>query len=92
MKSEFNYVITICFVVAAIFLLSTPFLVIAQDQSPPSGMDKGVWVLKEKKPDFQPTKDEPLYFNNHVSVSGNTVNGGWSWKDDPVKPECSGKV
>lgn len=92
MKSEFNYMITICFVVAAIFLLNIPVLVTAQDQSPPSGMDKGVWVLKEKKPDFKPTEDEPLYFNNHVSVSGNTVNGGWSWKDDPVKPECSGKV
>lgn len=64
----------------------------AQDQNPPSGMDKGVWVLKEKKPDFEPTKDEPTYFNNHVSVSGNSVKGGWSWKDDPVKPECSGEV
>ena len=92
MKSEFNYMITICFVIAAIFLLNIPVLVTAQDQSPPSGMDKGVWVLKEKKPDFKPAEDEPLYFNNHVSVSGNTVNGGWSWKDDPVKPECSGKV
>ena len=92
MKSELNYWITICFVVATIFLLSIPVLVTAQDQSPPSGMDKGVWVLKEKKPDFEPAKDEPTYFNNHVSVTGNTVNGGWSWKDDPVKPECSGEV
>lgn len=55
-------------------------------------MDKGVWVLKEKKPDFEPIKDEPTYFNYHVSVSGNSVKGGWSWKDDPVKPECSGEV
>lgn len=92
MKSELNYGITICFVAAAILLLSIPILVVAQDQRPPSGMDKGVWVLKEKKPDFSPIKDEPTYFNYHVSVSGSSVKGGWSWKDDPVKPECSGEV
>jgi hypothetical protein len=92
MKTELNYWRTICFISAAIFSLCSLNVAIAQDQNPPSGMDEGVWVLKEKKPDFEPVKDEPIYFNNHVSVSGNTVKGGWSWKDDPVKPECSGEV
>ena len=80
------------FIGAVVFSLCFPNAAAAQDRNPPYGMDKGVWVLKEKKPDFAPTKDDELYFNNHVSASGNTVNGGWSWKDDPVKPKCSGTV
>ena len=76
----------------AILPLCVMNLVAAQNQNPSNGMDKGVWVLKEKKPDFEPAKDDAAYFNNHVSASGNTVNGGWSWKDDPVKPKCSGEV
>ena len=92
MKTELNYWRTICFISLAILSLSLLNVTVAQDLNPPSGMDKGVWVLKEKKPDFEPAKDEPTYFNNHVSVLGNTVKGGWSWKDDPVKPECSGEV
>ena len=55
MKSELNYRITICFVLAAILMLSVPVLVAAQDQSPPSGMDKGASALKEKTPDFGTT-------------------------------------
>jgi hypothetical protein len=80
------------FISVAIFSFCVMNVVAAQDQNPPYGMDKGVWVLKEKKPDFEPAKDDEFYFNNHVSASGNSANGGWSWKDDPVKPKCSGEV
>lgn len=86
MRSELNYKITICFVVTVIILLSIPILVVAQDQSPPSGMDNGVWVLKEKKPDFGTAEDTDAYFNNKVDVSEYNVKGSLSWGDQ----KCSG--
>lgn len=86
MRSEPNYWRTICFVLAAILLLSISVLVMAQDQSPPYGMDNGVWVLKETKPDFGTAEDTEAYFNNKVDVSEFNVKGSLSWGDQ----KCSG--
>jgi hypothetical protein len=86
MKPKLNYRSTICLISMAIFSLILLNVVSAQDQSPPSGMDKGVWVLKEKKPDFGTAEDTDAYFNNKVDPSEYNVKGSLSWGDQT----CSG--
>ncbi len=51
------------------FSLGLLNVVVAQDQNPPYGMDKGVWVLKDVKPDFETQEDTDAYYNNKVDVS-----------------------
>jgi hypothetical protein len=86
MKPELSYWRTICFIGVAIISLCLLNVVVAQDQNPPSGMDKGVWVLKEKNPDFGTAEDTDAYFNNKVDVSEYNVKGSLSWGDST----CSG--
>ncbi len=86
MKPKLNYQSMICLFSMAIFSLILLNVVDADDQSPPPGMDKGVWVLKEKKPDFVTTEDTDAYFNNKVEVSEYFVKGSLSWGDQT----CSG--
>jgi tetratricopeptide (TPR) repeat protein len=70
----------------AILSLCLLNVVAATDQSPPSGMDKGVWVLKDVKPDFETQEGTDAYYNNEVDVSEYSVKGSLSWRD----PDCSG--
>ncbi|MCJ7444835.1 MAG: FecR family protein [Methanotrichaceae archaeon] len=93
MKPEQNYWVIIC-LVTTILTLSLLGLGAAQDQNPPGGYDKGVWVLSDKKPDVEAEKDwdNGAYYNNHVSFSGSTVEGSYDWKDGDDPDDCKGKV
>jgi hypothetical protein len=86
MKPKLNYRSAICLICMAIFSLILLNVVDADDQSPPPGMDKGVWVLNEKKPDFGTAEDTDAYFDNKVDPSEYNVKGSLSWGDD----KCSG--
>jgi hypothetical protein len=68
------------------FSLCSLDVVVAQDQSPPYGMDKGIWVLKDVKPDFETQDDTDAYYNNKVDISETSVKGSLSWRDS----DCSG--
>ncbi|MCJ7442937.1 MAG: hypothetical protein MUO26_00135 [Methanotrichaceae archaeon] len=90
MKPEPNYWMISCLIGTTILTLSLLGLGAAQDQNPPEGKDKGVWVLTDKKPDVEAEKDwdNGAYYNNHVSFSGSTVEGGYSWKDGDDPNDC----
>jgi len=84
----------ICFVSIVLLFFTVSGLCTAQDQEPPYGYDKEVWVLIEKKPDVEAETDwdSGLYYNQHVSLSGSTVRGGYSWKDGDDPEDCKGEV
>jgi hypothetical protein len=84
----------ICVIGLVVFFLCTLNTVMAEDQNPPDGKDEGVWVLTDKKPDVEAEKDwdNGAYYNNHVSLSGTTVKGGYSWKDGDDPDDCKGTV
>jgi hypothetical protein len=86
MEPKLNYRRMICLISMAIFSLILLNVVDADDQSTPPGMDKGVWVLKEKKPDFGTAEDTDAYFDNKVDISEYNVKGSLSWGDE----KCSG--
>jgi hypothetical protein len=93
MKLGQNPWMIIC-LVAAIMTLSLLSVSVAQDQNLPEGKDKGVWVLIDTKPDVEAEKDwdNGAYYNNHVSLSGSTIEGGYSWKDGDDPDDCKGTV
>jgi hypothetical protein len=93
MKSGYNYWIIICLVMAFI-TLGLLGVSVAQDQNPPEGKEKGVWVLVEKKPEGEADEDwaNGAYYNNHLELNGSTINGGYSWKDGDDPKDCRGKV
>lgn len=86
MEPKQNCRSTICLISMAIFSLILLNVVNADDQSTPPGMDKGIWVLKEKKPDFGTAEDTAAYFDNKVDISEYHVKGSLSWGDE----KCSG--
>jgi hypothetical protein len=77
-----------------VFSFCTLSIVTAEDQNPPYGKDKGIWVLIDTKPDVEAEKDwdNGLYYNNHVVLSGTTITGGYSWKDGDDPSDCKGTV
>lgn len=55
---------------------------------------KEAWVLKEVRPDIKPQPDraDGSYFNYHTSYSGNSVTGGYSWKDSSCRGDVKGEL
>jgi hypothetical protein len=80
LKPELKLLRLICLIGFVVFFLCTLNVVMAEDQNPPYGKDKGIWVMIEKKPDVEAEKDwdNGIYYDNHVSLSGTTVKGGYS--------------
>jgi hypothetical protein len=91
MKPGYNHWMIIC--LAAVLTLGLFVVAMAQDQNPPEGKDKGVWVLVEKKPEIEADKDwdNGAYYNNYVSFSGTTVQGGFPGKMVMIQMIVEGK-
>ncbi len=93
MKNELAPWRITCLIGFAVFSICALNVVMVEGQAPPYGKDEGLWVLIDKKPDVEVREDnDDSYFGRYVTLSGTTIEGGFSWKDGPDPNDCHGTI